>query len=247
MDEPSIAYEGCPTWTPMPTAVLALMFKGTEQGVVDFQKLRFHGSLRSIPGMPFDNLKPGNSPTVCPLDARKNKGADSREQLHAEESLESLRPLPFNVAPEDGWTLSKVFAGIHDSGELVAPDFKRKAYVRTGKGIRIEQVHTLLDGKGVEYARMIVRDRHPCARPSGSSAQYTLYTAGDFGLNRFSKSIAPKQPIVPLRKPPSRRPDAVATETPPEQIALFYRLVGDYNPLRAYAPSRQDPTLVVSR
>jgi hypothetical protein len=66
MDEPSIAYEGCPTWAPLPTAVRSFVYKRAEEGVVDFERQREHGSLRSLPGSPVDDLRPGPSPLVCP-------------------------------------------------------------------------------------------------------------------------------------------------------------------------------------
>jgi hypothetical protein len=63
-------------------------------------------------------------------------------------------------------------------------------------------------------------------------SQYTSLIPGDFGLGGLSTSILPKEPVEPLRTPPSRPPDAVIVETPPEQIALWHRLAGDTNKLR---------------
>ena len=81
----------------------------------------------------------------------------------------------------------------------------------TLQGLVLEQTSTLVDGRGIEYARLI------------SSS----YNFGDPKLGGFSKVISkPVLPSTPRAPPKDRQPDFELTEaTTPEQ-ALMYRLSG---------------------
>ncbi|KAK9895509.1 hypothetical protein P389DRAFT_154347 [Cystobasidium minutum MCA 4210] len=124
---------------------------------------------------------------------------DPNKVVHAEQSIKILRPLPKEARPEDGWKLLRSTGGVHDKG----------------KGLIIETVSTLVDGKGTEYCHMV-------------SASYNF---GKFDLGGFSKSISPKLSVQTKKQPPAKDPDFVAEDKTTKEQALVYRLSGDYNPL----------------
>ncbi|KAL8287490.1 hypothetical protein RQP46_003348 [Phenoliferia psychrophenolica] len=82
----------------------------------------------------------------------------------------------------------------------------------------VDGAEELVSPTGEVYARMI------------SSA----YAFGDYKAGGYNKSIAPKQPLKALSKPPARTPDFVFSEKTTEEQAILYRLSGDYNPLHIF-------------
>jgi hypothetical protein len=139
MDEPDIAYELSPGWAPMPTYAVVLPFKGDSQDVVNFAELM--GKSRSVPGLP------------------KTDGPGAPPGVHADQSIEVVKPLPHHVDAAEGWVLRKQLTGVHDNG----------------KGLRVEQTLTLVDKKGTEYARMVVRlSASPCPRVQTRRTVYEL-------------------------------------------------------------------------
>jgi len=124
---------------------------------------------------------------------------DPNRVVHAEQSIKILKPLPKEAKAEDGWKLIRSIGGVHDKG----------------KGLIIENVATLVDGKGTEYCHMV------------SSS----YNFGKYNLDGFSKSVAPKLSVETKKTAPKKNPDHVVTDKTTKEAALIYRLSGDYNPL----------------
>ncbi|KAF8173686.1 peroxisomal dehydratase [Pholiota molesta] len=116
--------------------------------------------------------------------------------VHATQSIEIIKPLP--LVSGDGWTWKTRYTGV----------------VENKSGIILTAENTLVDPKGVPYAKLY-----------SSSFNLGAKATGD----KFSKFIAGPPQGKPI--PKDRKADYVVDEqTTPEQ-AIVFRLSGDYNPL----------------
>ncbi|KAI8929726.1 HotDog domain-containing protein [Entophlyctis helioformis] len=168
--ELNLTYELDPKWSPFPTYPLVLSLKGDSHTVTDFAKMLDHGGRVPLPEF------------------------DRRRVVHAEQSIEVLRPIP--ASSGTGWHITKRVNGIKD----------------TGKGIIMEQEHTLVCPAGVPHVRMFAT---------------SMFLGATFEKG-FSKFLVAK-PVG--GNPPQRNPDYIHTDVVGANHAALYRLNGDYNPL----------------
>lgn len=147
---------------------------------------------------------------------------DAKKVVHAEQSIEILGPLPNESGK--GWTMNKKLVGIKDTGcvgsflpSLLPSSSLTSSFSSSSlsKGLIIDEAMELLNPQKQVIARLV------------SSS----YNFGDFGKKGYAKSVATKQPIQAVNKPPQRSPDFTFTETITQEQATIYRLSGDYNPL----------------
>ncbi|KAJ7450825.1 peroxisomal dehydratase [Mycena latifolia] len=121
---------------------------------------------------------------------------DPNKVVHATQSIQILKDLP--LVSGTGWTWTTKYTGV----------------VENPRGIIVTAENTLLDPKGVPYAKLY-----------SSSFNLGAKATGD----KFSKFIAGPPQGKPI--PKDRKADwVVQDKTSPEQ-ALIFRLSGDYNPL----------------
>ncbi|KAF7296783.1 Peroxisomal dehydratase [Mycena indigotica] len=127
-------------------------------------------------------------PSMPPVDP--NRG------VHGSQSIEILKDLPLVSGP--GWTWTTKYVGVAENKS----------------GIVVTTENTLLDPKGVAYAKLY-------------SASFNL---GAKALGKpFSKYVAGPPQSKPI--PTDRPADYVFADQTTSEQALIYRLSGDYNPL----------------
>ncbi|KAL7004298.1 hypothetical protein EMMF5_006123 [Cystobasidiomycetes sp. EMM_F5] len=100
-DDLELTYELNKAWKPFPTYPLVLGLKGDSPDVTNFSEM-IKGRGASPPGMP---------------------KLDPNKVVHAEQTIQILKPLPTHVEPKDGFKLIRSIGGVHDKGLFAVSAF----------------------------------------------------------------------------------------------------------------------------
>ncbi|KAF7297916.1 MaoC-like domain-containing protein [Mycena chlorophos] len=121
---------------------------------------------------------------------------DPNRGVHGSQSIQILKELPLVSGP--GWTWTTKYVGVAENKS----------------GIVATVENTLLDPKGVPYAKLYSASFHIGAKARGEN--YSKYTAGP-----------PQAKPIPKDRPA----DHTYTDKTSAEQAIIFRLSGDYNPL----------------
>jgi len=124
------------------------------------------------------------------------------------------------------------------------PPFDPKRSVDGEKGIEVlKQLPTSSEGMDLQWESKVIGvydkggnmilEGETVLRDLKSSIEYTKISNSSFGIGQGGYG-GPRGPTKPSYPPPkNREPDAIHTFHTTREVALLYRLCGDYNPLHA--------------